>query len=53
MDKRWKLVNAFLDCSFTALIDSSKITVIDFPNDVYSDYDYLPVEEKMLPLIVK
>ena len=48
-----KLYDAFLDCSFTALIDSSKITVIDFPNDVYSDYDYLPVEEKMLPLIVK
>ena len=26
-----KLYDAFLDCSFTALIDSCKITVIDFP----------------------
>lgn len=48
-----KLYDAFLDCSFTALIDSCKIIVFDFPNDVYSDYDYLPVEEKMSPLIVK
>ncbi|MCM0722303.1 hypothetical protein NBH15_29100 [Parabacteroides sp. W1-Q-101] len=48
-----KLYDAFLDCSFTALIDSCKIIVFDFPNDVYSDYDYLPVEEKMLPLIVE
>ena len=48
-----KLYDAFLDYSFTALIDSCKITVIDFPNDVYTDYDYIPVEEKMLPFIVK
>lgn len=48
-----KLYDAFLDYSFTALIDSSKITVIDFPNDVYSDYDYLPVEGEMLPFIVR
>lgn len=48
-----KLQDTFLDYSFTALVDSSKITALDFPNDVYLDYDYLPVEEKMLPFMVK
>lgn len=48
-----KLYDAFGEYLFTALIDSNKITVFDFPNDVYSNYDYLPVEEKMLPFMVK
>ncbi len=48
-----KLYDAFLDYTFTALIDSNKITVIDFPNDIYSDYDYLPVKGKLLPFTVR
>lgn len=48
-----KLYDSFLDYSFTALIDSNKITVIDFPNDVYYNCNYSPVEGEMLPFIVK
>lgn len=48
-----KLYDSFLDYSFTALIDSNKITVIDFPNDVYYNCNYSPVEGEMLPFIIK
>lgn len=48
-----KLYDSFLDYSFTALIDSNKITVIDFPNDVYPNKNYSPIESEMLPTIVK
>lgn len=47
-----KLYDPFLDYSFTALIDTNKITVIDFPNDAYPNKDYSPVESEMLPCLV-
>ena len=48
-----KLYDSFLDYSFTALIDTNKIIVIDFPNDIYPNKNYSPVESEMLPTIVE
>lgn len=48
-----KLYDSFLDNSFTALIDSNEIIVIDFPNDAISNYKYSLIESEMLPLLVR
>lgn len=48
-----KLYDSFLDYSFTALIDSDEIIVVDFPNDAYPNCCYSPIENEMLPLMVK
>lgn len=41
-----KLYDSFLDYSFTALIGAGEIIVIDFPNDVNSNYNYFLMDSE-------
>lgn len=41
-----KLYDSFLDYSFTALIGADEIIVIDFPNDVNSNYNYFLMDSE-------
>lgn len=43
-----KLYDSFLDYSFTALIGTGEIIVIDFPNDVNSNYNYFLMDSEHL-----
>ena len=48
-----ELYDQFADHSFTALIDSCDIKVVDFPNELGSDCRFKKVKSKMLPFIFR